>query len=112
MGFEIHHGGNPLNNVANLHIAMAIRNTTWFEVLVQSSAMNTASSGRACCTLRRNPGSGTRSTWSWSHGSGSIAVLELPRTPIGAAARRVGGDVAAPTPHRPGRADFPHPVPR
>ena len=26
------------------------------------------------------------------------------------AACRVGGDVAAPTPHRPGRADFPHPV--
>ena len=25
--------------------------------------------------------------------------------------RRVGGDVAVPTPHRPGRADFPHPVP-
>jgi hypothetical protein len=24
---------------------------------------------------------------------------------------RVGGDVVAPTPHRPGRADFPHPVP-
>ena len=24
---------------------------------------------------------------------------------------RVGGDVIAPTPHRPGRADFPHPVP-
>jgi Putative transposase len=23
---------------------------------------------------------------------------------------RVGGDVAVPTPHRPGRADFPHPV--
>ena len=23
---------------------------------------------------------------------------------------RVGGDVATPTPHRPGRADFPHPV--
>jgi len=23
---------------------------------------------------------------------------------------RVGGDVAAPTPHGPGRADFPHPV--
>jgi hypothetical protein len=23
---------------------------------------------------------------------------------------RVGGDVAAPTPHSPGRADFPHPV--
>lgn len=26
------------------------------------------------------------------------------------AACRVGGDVTAPTPHRPGRADFPHPV--
>ena len=25
---------------------------------------------------------------------------------------RVGGGVTAPTPHRPGRADFPHPVPR
>ena len=24
--------------------------------------------------------------------------------------RRVGGDVAIPAPHRPGRADFPHPV--
>ena len=30
--------------------------------------------------------------------------------PIIQAACRVGGDVAAPTPHRPGRADFPHPV--
>ena len=30
--------------------------------------------------------------------------------PIIEAACRVGGDVAAPTPHRPGRADFPHPV--
>jgi transposase len=28
------------------------------------------------------------------------------------AACRVGGDVAGPAPHRPGRADFPHPVPR
>ena len=27
-----------------------------------------------------------------------------------ARAGRVGGDVASPTPHRPGRADFPHPV--
>ena len=31
--------------------------------------------------------------------------------PIVEAACRVGGDVAIPTPHRPGRADFPHPVP-
>ncbi len=30
--------------------------------------------------------------------------------PIIEAACRVGGDVASPAPHRPGRADFPHPV--
>ena len=32
--------------------------------------------------------------------------------PIVEAACRVGGVVAGPAPHRPGRADFPHPVPR
>src|SRR5579863_2097401 len=32
--FEIHHGGNSLNNVANLHVAMAIRNCEYFEVLL------------------------------------------------------------------------------
>ena len=41
--------------------------------------------------------------------------LYRPATPGGEpplieVACRVGGDVAAPTPHRPGRADFPHPV--
>jgi transposase len=30
--------------------------------------------------------------------------------PIVEAACRVGGDVAIPAPHRPGRADYPHPV--
>jgi hypothetical protein len=30
--------------------------------------------------------------------------------PIVEAACRVGEDVAIPAPHRPGRADFPHPV--
>ncbi|MGE0718456.1 MAG: enolase C-terminal domain-like protein [Alphaproteobacteria bacterium] len=38
MNYEIHHGGNSLNNVANLHVAMAIRNTTWFEVLLPDAA--------------------------------------------------------------------------
>ncbi|CAA9209767.1 MAG: mandelate racemase/muconate lactonizing enzyme [uncultured Acetobacteraceae bacterium] len=38
MGFEIHHGGNSLNNVANLHVSMSIRNTTWFEVLLPDAA--------------------------------------------------------------------------
>src|SRR5204862_7992931 len=34
MNFESHHGGNPLNNFANLHVIMAIRNTEFFEVLL------------------------------------------------------------------------------
>ncbi|GGC26965.1 mandelate racemase [Siccirubricoccus deserti] len=38
MTYEIHHGGNSLNNVANLHVACAIRNTTYFEVLLPDGA--------------------------------------------------------------------------
>ena len=34
MNFEVHHGGNSLNNFANLHVIMAIRNTEFFEVLL------------------------------------------------------------------------------
>jgi L-alanine-DL-glutamate epimerase-like enolase superfamily enzyme len=34
MNFEIHHGGNSLNNLANLHVAMAIKNCEYFEVLL------------------------------------------------------------------------------
>jgi L-alanine-DL-glutamate epimerase-like enolase superfamily enzyme len=38
MNFEIHHGGNSLNNVANLHVTMAIRNCEFFEVLMPAAA--------------------------------------------------------------------------
>ena len=38
MNFEIHHGGNSLNNVANLHLALAIPNTEYFEVLLPDGA--------------------------------------------------------------------------
>ena len=38
MNFEIHHGGNSLNNVANLHVIMAIRNCEFFEVLLPAEA--------------------------------------------------------------------------
>jgi L-alanine-DL-glutamate epimerase-like enolase superfamily enzyme len=38
MNYEIHHGSNSLNNVANLHIAMAIRNCEYFEVLLPDAA--------------------------------------------------------------------------
>ena len=38
MNFELHHGGNSLNNVANLHLALAIPNTEYFEVLLPDQA--------------------------------------------------------------------------
>ncbi len=38
MNYEVHHGGNSLNNVANLHVIMAIRNTELFEVLLPDGA--------------------------------------------------------------------------
>ncbi|UUX94967.1 enolase C-terminal domain-like protein [Aquabacterium sp. J223] len=34
MNYEIHHGSNSLNNVANLHVAAAIHNCEYFEVLL------------------------------------------------------------------------------
>ena len=38
MKCEIHHGGNSLNNVANLHVTMALNNCDYFEVLLPDSA--------------------------------------------------------------------------
>lgn len=38
MNYEIHHGGNSLNNLANLHLAMCIPNTEFFEVLLPEEA--------------------------------------------------------------------------
>jgi L-alanine-DL-glutamate epimerase-like enolase superfamily enzyme len=38
MNYEIHHGGNSLNNVANLHVIMAIKNCEFFEVLLPAGA--------------------------------------------------------------------------
>jgi len=38
MNFEIHHGGNSHNNFANLHVAMAITNTEFFEVLLPDAS--------------------------------------------------------------------------
>lgn len=37
MNYEIHHGSNSLNNVANLHVAVAIHNCEYFEVLLPDS---------------------------------------------------------------------------
>jgi len=38
MKCEIHHGGNSLNNVANLHVTMAVNNCEYFEVLLPEAA--------------------------------------------------------------------------
>jgi L-alanine-DL-glutamate epimerase-like enolase superfamily enzyme len=38
LNYEIHHGGNSLNNVANLHVMMAIQNSQFFEVFLPDSA--------------------------------------------------------------------------
>jgi L-alanine-DL-glutamate epimerase-like enolase superfamily enzyme len=38
MNYEIHHGSNSLNNVACLHLAMAIQNCEYFEVLLPDAA--------------------------------------------------------------------------
>ena len=38
MNYEVHHGGNSLNNMAQLHFACAITNTTYFEVLLPHGA--------------------------------------------------------------------------
>lgn len=38
MNYEIHHGGNSLNNIANLQATMAIKNTEYFEILLPGGA--------------------------------------------------------------------------
>jgi len=38
MNYEVHHGGNSLNNMAQLHFACAIANTSYFEVLLPHGA--------------------------------------------------------------------------
>ena len=38
MNYEIHHGSNSLNNVACLHLAMAVSNCEYFEVLLPDAA--------------------------------------------------------------------------
>jgi L-alanine-DL-glutamate epimerase-like enolase superfamily enzyme len=38
MNYEVHHGGNSLNNMAQLHFACALPNTTYFEVLLPHGA--------------------------------------------------------------------------
>jgi L-alanine-DL-glutamate epimerase-like enolase superfamily enzyme len=38
LNYEVHHGGNSLNNFANLHVIMALQNTEFFEVLLPAAS--------------------------------------------------------------------------
>ena len=38
LNYEIHHSGNSLNNLGNLHLCMSLKNTTMFEVLLPHGA--------------------------------------------------------------------------
>lgn len=38
MNLEVHRGGNSIDNVANLHVIMGMRNCEFFEVLLPSGA--------------------------------------------------------------------------
>jgi len=42
MSFELHHGGNSINNIANLHVALAIANCTYLEILLPTAAQSYA----------------------------------------------------------------------
>ena len=71
MKCEIHHGGNSLNNVANLHVTMAVPNCEYFEVLQPDAAQkhglvhgHRSRPRRAWCTRPPALGSATRSTGS------------------------------------------------
>lgn len=40
MNYEIHHGSNSLNNAANLHVSMAIKNCDYYEYLLPEAIIN------------------------------------------------------------------------
>lgn len=40
MNFEVHHGSNSINNAANLHVMMAIRNCEYYEYLLPEAIIN------------------------------------------------------------------------
>ena len=68
MNYEVHHGGNSLNNVANLHVIMAIRNCEFFEVLLPAGAQkyglieDVEVDGQGLVHAPKGPGSGPGST--------------------------------------------------
>ena len=69
MNYEMHHGGNSLNNVANLHVIMAIRNCEYLRGAaarrrpeVRARRGHRGRRATASCTRRPSPASAPRST--------------------------------------------------
>jgi len=66
MNYEIHHGGNSLNNLAQLHAALSIRNTQYFEVLLPAAAQKYALiedleiDAEGCLAAPQGPGLGAK----------------------------------------------------
>jgi L-alanine-DL-glutamate epimerase-like enolase superfamily enzyme len=66
MSLEVHHGGNSLNNLANLHVIMAIANCAFFEVLLPAGAQqyglieDIAVDGQGMVHAPSGPGLGAR----------------------------------------------------
>ena len=71
MPLEIHHGASPIMNWANLHVACAIPNCDWFEVLVPENAYdygltrypNPGPDGMVVAPTE--PGLGVEIDWDW-----------------------------------------------
>jgi L-alanine-DL-glutamate epimerase-like enolase superfamily enzyme len=42
MKYELHHGGNSLNNIANAHVALATASCDWFEVILPDAVQKYA----------------------------------------------------------------------
>jgi L-alanine-DL-glutamate epimerase-like enolase superfamily enzyme len=72
MPLEIHHGASPIMNWANLHVACAIPNCDWFEVLVPEDAYdfgllgypNPGADGMVVAPSA--PGLGIEIDWEWT----------------------------------------------
>jgi L-alanine-DL-glutamate epimerase-like enolase superfamily enzyme len=66
MNYEIHHGGNSLNNLAQLHAALSIRNTQYFEVLLPAAAQkyglveDLEIDAEGCLSAPQGPGLGAK----------------------------------------------------
>ena len=75
MPLEIHHGASPIMNWANLHVACAIPNCDWFEVLVPEEAYdfglarypNPGPDGMVIAPSE--PGLGVEIDWDWVRAS-------------------------------------------